>query len=248
MVLDSTIRYTITGIINDIINTYGVLSKNAVSSYLYKDNNRGLQYRNHEVYSISAGASKMCIIFEGLMDWVIKIPLMYDCSRREENTRKQWFAEDIKNGYFGSYLHYSPDLCKEEVNLYKAAVEAGIDKVFAEEKKVMTYHGIPIYAQARIDSNFMNSDRSDDEPDDELDDEIEEKLWTIETSSSIDDLFELQPFMEDLYNYTGKNFLNVMSFIVDNDINDLHNENVGYDFNGHPIFFDYSGFHNPTAA
>lgn len=244
MELNSSIRYTITGIINDIINTYGVFSKGAVSSYLYKDNNQGMQYRNNEVYSIFAGASKMCIIFESLMDWVIKIPLMYDCSKKEENIRKQWFVKDIRNGYFGTYLDYSFDLCKVEVNNYKAAIEAGINKVFAEEKKIMTYHGIPIYAQARIDSNFMNSDRSDDKPDDDFYDELDEALNTIETSSAIDDLYELTPFMEDLYNYVGKSkFLNVMSFLVDNDINDLHNENVGYDFNGHPIFFDYSGFH-----
>lgn len=244
MILNSSIRYTIIQILNEIINTYGVLSKQALDEYLYKDNKWKIGYKNGEAYSIYAGISKMVIIFDSLTEWVVKIPIMYGASNRTEPKYRETFKKDVRNGKFNSYLVFDTDLCEKEVALYKEASKIGIGEFFSEERKVMNYHGVPIYVQKRVNWTYMDSDRFEEPTDDSITDSIEDVLIAGDYSNTVCDLCALAPFAEDLYKAVDSEqvFKNILQFITDFHINDLHDENVGYDLNGVPVFFDYSGF------
>lgn len=245
MVLNSAMRYAVTKIINNIIDSYGIISRQSVDKYVYSPRkNIGKFYG--EPYCLYNGCSKLCIIFDNLEDWVVKLPIAYDLTSKDEAELRKISEPDVKKGKFNTYLTLQRDLCAHEVNIYQDAVLAGVEDFFAEEKKEFTYHGIPIYVQRKIECEYCNSDRHGDEKDEELDDTIDEILNNICISDVIDDLYEHTQFMEDLYKFslTKQKFINLMSFIDDNNINDLHDENFGYDFNGEPVFFDYSGYNH----
>lgn len=172
----------------------------------------------------AAGATKFVFLFEDT-DFVIKLP--YRGTIYEDE-----FSE-FCGGFCGSW-----DYCETEVNLYKAAKEAGLERCFAKTTEVGTLNGHPLYAQEKAliwgDIHDIN-DYSE-----------QKKRSTRERCQSGDKYYYcFHPcWLSDFLDYYGEEmFDQFMDFIEEYVIEDLHSSNLGY-INGRPVVVDYSSFHN----
>ena len=247
---DSAVIYTVKKFIDSILETYGILSRRTLDDYM-----SGRKWKEYisdfsECFELAYGTTKACLIFDDY-NYVVKIPLYYTLARKDENYMGEWMSNERKKGvYLG--ISKAEDSCRIETEIYNRAKEWGLDDVFAAEEKIMTYHGIPIYAQKRIDTTYFNSDNymtiDDLEEDDDVSDKYNEIMQLVCANIELADCDEINCFLEnvnfiiDLYEVYRSRFLNIISFIITEHIDDLHNENVGYDMGGRPIIFDYSGF------
>lgn len=127
----------------------------------------------------------------------------------------------------------SIDYSYREYRNYRAAVEWGLDEYFAEVQFLgQLSNGVDAYLQRRYDvdpeaasNSFYNylsesCELSEDEIDEEYDD------MSVENS------------LNAMFGYNKK----LLDFIWEFDINDLHEENYGYDENVCPILIDFAGF------
>ena len=148
-----------------------------------------------------------------------------------------------KNGAYPTFAK-EDDYCKIEADNFAEAEARGLDLYFAAEYKVMNYHGMPIYAQERISITYYDSDRYDEPVDDDYWGEIEYTINNLGATKEMCELADNGAFVEDLYEYSGADFEDLLNFIAEFSITDLHDENVGYDEQGCPKLIDYSGFHS----
>lgn len=179
-------------------------------------------YADKNGISFFHGASKLVIIDEE-SDWVIK--LSYDCS------------VDVDEGMESDY-------CKRELYNYEKACEEGVDKFFAEIHMIGEVDGIEVYLQEKlkvddgveedVDKIFRDYAYSLDESYyDEIEDDDERE------SILADDVYEMDEGerIEAIFGFEKR----LITFIEDNDINDLHSGNFGYR-GADLVIMDYSGW------
>jgi len=168
--------------------------------------------KEHGVFA-TCGASKAVFVFED-MDYVIKVP----------------FAND------------SFDYCYKEVWVYKEAVEAGYDEVFAPcyiLGHYRFYDGdqpfmFPFYAMLKLDCSGKSIARWAGDSN--------AHLYNSKESydADSDDVVEM---MDDYYGGDGWNIYDVVDWLYDHcDASDLHGGNFGLNKDGRPMFVDYSGY------
>lgn len=179
-------------------------------------------YANKNGISFFCGASKLVIVDEE-SDWVIK--LSFDCS------------VDVDEGMESDY-------CKRELYNYEKACEEGVEKFFAEICMVGEVDGIEVYLQEKlkvddgvekdVDQIFRDYVYSLDESYyDDIEDEDERE------SILADDVYEMDEGerIEAIFGFEER----LITFIEDNDINDLHSGNFGYRGTD-LVIMDYSGW------
>lgn len=179
-------------------------------------------YADKNGISFFHGASKLVIIDEE-SDWVIK--LSYDCSI------------DVDEGMESDY-------CKRELYNYEKACEEGIDKFFAEIHMVGEVDGIEVYLQEKlkvddgveedVDKIFRDYVYSLDESYyDDIEDEDERRALLA------DEVYEMDEGerIEAIFGFEER----LITFIENNDINDLHSGNFGYR-GADLVIMDYSGW------
>ena len=126
--------------------------------------------------------------------------------------------------------------CEDELEIYNAAVEAGVEGAFAECFKADDWFDIPFY--------FMESLVINDE------EVLEEAAHN--TLSKNDDL-DFDEVWDELNCICGRDYALVKAFITEDEaltdflwsncVNDLHSENFGWSLDtGLPVMCDYSGF------
>lgn len=179
-------------------------------------------YADKNGISFFCGASKLVIVDEE-SDWVIK--LSFDCSIDAD--------EGIESDY-----------CKRELYNYKMACEEGIDKFFAEICMVGEVDGIEVYLQERL--------KVDDGVEDDVDQIFRDYVYSLDESyydniedederSAIltDDVYDMDEGerIEAIFGFEEK----LITFIENNDINDLHSGNFGYR-GADLVIMDYSGW------
>ena len=180
-------------------------------------------YAEDNRLSFACGASKFCIIDEE-SDWVIKIS--FDCSYDVED-------EDMEVDY-----------CKRELYNYEKACEAGLEKYFATIFKIGEIDGIEIYLQEKLEANDGTIDdveqlfydyvyANDQEYYDEIEDEddrnsaVWEDIYDMSIGERVEAIFG---FIKEL-----------IRFIEEYEINDLHSANYGYR-GSELVIMDYSGW------
>ena len=126
------------------------------------------------------------------------------------------------------------DYCKIESDYYKEAEEAGIEYMFAPEEEfnqnIIKY---PIYIQLRVETDpffFKKSSYRSEISKDNYDSMME--------MGCCEELIEQMALT-----YSEEDIEAFCSFVSENYINDIHEENYGY-FEGRPVVFDYSGLSN----
>ena len=119
------------------------------------------------------------------------------------------------------------DWCKTEVEIYERIRAAGYEKYFAAEQKYFENSAWVCYLQVRADG--FGYGYNYDSPLTRADYERAEDVAMDEEVA--------QAFAE---YYSEDEFRDLMRFIEDEGIHDLHSGNVGF-FKGYPVFIDYSG-------
>lgn len=167
------------------------------------------------------GATKGVLMFEKL-GFVIKIPFIGDTDQQfhgANNSENDW------------------NYCETEYEIFKLAERENIGKCFANIEKAYIINDHPIYIQefAYISDSKTTSCISHTE-----EDEDKAKTYCHKAKVDIHDSF----WLGDAIAYYGeKIFQKLMSFIKDNEINDLHGGNIGY-IGERPVLIDYSGYNN----
>lgn len=129
------------------------------------------------------------------------------------------------------------DYCKREAENYELARECGIEDMFAECAYVLTYEGRDIYAMefADVDDNQTCSDlREKMESVSHLsEEEIDDILYDIDGCDVVGELLN--------YYYSLNMIRRFNELCYHNQINDIHDSNVGY-INNRLVIIDYAGY------
>lgn len=170
---------------------------------------------------VNTGESKIVFYFSEYPEWVVKIPFQGVRFVDEENTV--------------SYTDtYTTNYCEAELCYYYDAINEEVEDAFAEEHWLFDMCGADFYCAEYCE--LMTCDKM----------EASEKARTVaekikkNSISPYNDIFQWTPLLIDCY---GEEFSKrVVDFIIKQDIEDLHNENVGFSRDGKFKLIDYSGF------
>ena len=177
-----------------------------------------------------SGATK-AVIIPPEENFVIKIPFQGFISERYNRDRQCWEDEFVR--YDSAYCSGSEwDYCLSEVEIYKRAVEAGVQQIFAKTEFITTVDGHPIYIQEKAEI-FNRGEHS--HPREQLR-KTREKTKDYYCEANED-------WLTDVLEYYGEDiFLDFLRFVDDLQLTDLHSGNLGY-INNRPVITDYSGYY-----
>lgn len=172
-------------------------------------------------FCFDAGASKLALIFKNL-SYVIKIPFSGNYSEEEE------YGDFCNAGSWGNW-----DYCEAEENIYQHAKTNGLEECFAKTERIATINGYPIYKQEYVTVyNYGESSCHTQQDEEKINSFCEEEdFYACEKN-----------WLADVLAYFGETVFNkLVAFIRQEDINDLHNGNIGY-IGLKPVLMDYSGW------
>lgn len=168
------------------------------------------------------GCSKIVLFFDEYPDVVVKIP--FDGVRSVDSGKD---FEVVTNEW--NFIH---NYCAEELDIWYEAVEANVEKVFAEEAFVGRYHDLSLYAAERCNMDYGYAAMTAPSED------SKEKAKKI----TKDVYSEANEYIPTIIEQHGEEFAKkVLDFIEEFDINDLHSDNVGFKC-GLFKFVDYSSY------
>lgn len=183
----------------------------------------------------ASGATKGVLIFKDL-NFVIKIPFKYGSDHRwyNEETDEYEYEGDI---YCGAECPCGWDYCEVETIKYDNAKEYDVQECFAKTELLGHIDDYPIYKQefATIYQYSSNSNSSHTKEDEEkVEDYCHQHRYDCFNTSWLSDAFVF---------FGEKKFYNLMAYIQDFNIEDLHSYNLGY-IGMRPVLVDYSSFNN----
>ena len=184
-------------------------------------------------FILASGVSKVAIIPKE-KNYVIKIP--YYGKYRKSNGIKCF------DPYFSS-ISKSSDYCKSEEIIYNKAKANGLDTFFAEIEQIGKIKSIPIYVQRKA-VIFEDVYYPEDDEEENLNEHEISIFKTITTKYSdlVEDEYLPISWMKDfICSYGELAFDKLYNFLSDNNIQDLHSENIGYIYE-RPVLVDFSGF------
>ena len=177
----------------------------------------------HLPITLSSGETKVCVLSKDCPDWVIKVGFV-------RTTSPGYVEEDT-----------AKDFCALEAEYYAKACDNRIEEYFAATYKIGEIDGVEIFMQeyARTDddmfsdlfSNYVSEDFEKDE------DEDDDDYWS-RVSAYVEDMDN----EERIYAVLGPHSEDVVEFIIEHDINDLHSGNWGVTKDGRFVMVDYSGY------
>lgn len=174
-----------------------------------------------KTFKYDSGATKGVLIFEQF-NFVIKIPFNFNCEMEPF-----YGADDSGPGW--NYCEVE-EIKSEKAELY------GIGECFAKTIYVGSVGEYPIYAQ-----EFAKIYTSSGSPSPKKSEEEYEKIEDM--CDGIGECFN-RIWLSDALDYFGeKVFYNLLSFIDDFEISDLHDGNIGY-IGMRPVLVDYSSFND----
>lgn len=199
--------------------------------------------------SFHHGASKVALEIEDFPEVVIKIPFMGDYKIHEDESEfdvtclnSEWM--DV----FDSALGWGSkewDYCKAEVTMcdwiYKEY--PSIFPFFAEIQFLMGYNDHPIYIQKKVEHIAeQDSDLLD------YDERLSKKLYSkisdryYESFSDEDSIELFSRLLSCAYDKYNPKVINTLIRFCNDNVNDLHAQNFGFNEDGIICIFDYSGY------
>lgn len=192
-------------------------------------------WEDYEDFKFDCGATKLIIIPKN-KDYVIKIPFTglytFETDDNVEDNEKDIIS-----------VNYNQmDICEREIDIYKKA-SGLLKKIIAPNIYVGTYKNIPIYIQKKIKKNFVDSYFGHLYEDDYFSRYSSFNRKKIIEKISEDSDYYLNRVYVDLImkTYGIKNTLNMLKE-MNTCIEDLHEFNYGFDFNGNCVLFDIGGY------
>ena len=232
-----------------------ILGNNATGIYIHRDVvKRNIDYEDAsllssvgenpfyiegiEGFEIHYGMTKLCIYpLSRKIPYVIKIPITHIYKYEEnENNDEDYYDEDedffinrkaIKIG------SAKQDACDVERVIFEY-FSSNVQDIMAENYYIDTYNGIPVYIQEKAYVSYATN-FSIHGCKVGLDNEIS---FLMDINSDI----ENKDFVYNvILNYGVKEAIEIFE-AIGNEIDDLHDENYGYNREGKPIIFDYAGY------
>ena len=183
--------------------------------------------------SYATGATKGVLIFPDL-NFVIKIPFKYG---DEHNSYDECDDNYYSDMYCGADCPNGWDYCEVETIKYENAEEYDVQDCFAKTELLGTIKDYPIYKQ-ELATIYTNADSSTSSHTKEDEEKVEKYC-----DQHRYDCFNTD-WLSDAYVYFGEEkFYNLMAYIQDYNIEDLHSHNIGY-IGMRPVLVDYSSFNN----
>ena len=214
---------------NYILNLLSTFNLKHLSQYNFMKKLQALD----DNFILASGVSKVAIIPKE-KNYVIKIP--YYGKYRKNNGIKCF------DPYFSS-ISKSSDYCKSEEIIYNKAKANGLDTFFAEIEQIGKIKSIPIYVQRKA-VIFEDVYYPEDDEEENLNEHEISIFKTITTKYSdlVEDEYLPLSWMKDfICSYGELAFDKLYNFLSDNNIQDLHSENIGY-ICEIPVLVDFSGF------
>lgn len=225
----------------------------------------GQDYEGNEFF-IDSGASKIVLILEDIFNKVIKIPITqfefsnsteYCCEASDEQLKEAdccgerynciycdcpHFNEDNQycvEDFCGANSSNGDDYCEAETKVYQWAIDENLEEFFAKTEYLFTTKtGVKIYIQDKVENPDSYSFNR------EVSEETKEKYKEI-TSTNNNARILTSDFAKVIIEHYGvEKFVDLINFIGKYGLSDFHSTNVGYDKEGKPIIFDYSGFYS----
>ena len=212
-----------------ILNLLSTFNLKHLSQYNFMKKLQALD----DSFILASGVSKVAIIPKE-KNYVIKIP--YYGKYRKSNGIKCF------DPYFSS-ISKSSDYCKSEEIIYNKAKANGLDTFFAEIEQIGKIKSIPIYVQRKA-VIFEDVYYPEDDEEENLNEREVSIFKTITTKYSdlVEDEYLPISWMKDfICSYGELAFDKLYNFLSDNNIQDLHSENIGY-ICERPVLVDFSGF------
>ena len=212
-----------------ILNLLSIFNLKHLSQYNFMKKLQALD----DNFILASGVSKVAIIPKE-KNYVIKIP--YYGKYRKSNGIKCF------DPYFSS-ISKSSDYCKSEEIIYNKAKANGLDTFFAEIEQIGKIKSIPIYVQRKA-VIFEDVYYPEDDEEENLNEREVSIFKTITTKYSdlVEDEYLPISWMKDfIFSYGELAFDKLYNFLSDNNIQDLHSENIGY-ICEKPVLVDFSGF------
>lgn len=173
------------------------------------------------------GVSKICLFYENLKDWVIKVPILgYYYNEEDEYVDFTHSGGDKPNDY-----------CSIEAEYCFQADKYGLGECFAKTYYICTLQGIDFYCSEKIEEPFYS--RSSNACSDFSYISARDLINCYGKYNSPLNLDQLQFFI-DSYGYELSEKL--MQFLIDFDIQDLHNGNIGFDTVNNVKIIDCAGW------
>jgi hypothetical protein len=128
------------------------------------------------------------------------------------------------------------DYCHAEILLLQSAKEYQVEEIFCQEEMIGQIQNFPIYIQ-EVAEVYDESERSSSVTQEEID--FAEEQCEINNYYFKD---SIMGWVADVINYYGEEkFEDLVEFIKDYDIEDLHMGNVGY-IGSRPVIIDFASF------
>lgn len=199
--------------------------------------------------SFHHGASKVALEIEDFPEIVIKIPFMGDYKIHEDESEFDFTCLNSEwMNMFNCALGFCSkkwDYCKAEVITYDwiYRVYPSIIPFFAEIEFLMEYNGHPVYIQKKVEHIAeKDSDLID------YDEKLSKKLYSkisdkYYESFCDDDSMELfSKLLSCAYDRYDTMVIDTLIRFCNDNVNDLHMQNFGFDEDGIICIFDYSGY------
>jgi len=131
--------------------------------------------------------------------------------------------------------------CRRECEFYKEACKEHLERYFAAEYRIGAIHGVDIYLQEKVTpdekrisfdlrEHIMNVYNIECCSEEELEEAIQDGI----DCSDVEDIY---------YAVTGEKIEDELLYFLDeNNIDDLHTGNWGFTEDGRVVIFDYSGY------
>lgn len=189
-----------------------------------------------EVNWIKNGVSKIVISYNDIPNYVIKVPFKGRYNDCYDETELFTYAS-----YEKPYTNINAwDYCESETNCYHDAKEYyDLGDMFAKTEYLGKIEDIPIYISEKIttlmsDTRVRNSSEHTEKIARSLRDKYEIDWGFCEGKG-------LSAFIDC---YGEKRAEELVSFLEEYDIGDLHEGNIGYDLYGNVKIIDYSGWYD----
>ena len=182
-----------------------------------------------------AGATKLVLFYDDIPDYVIKLPIFgyYD----EWNDK--YFEFQKSNCYCP--IEENNNYCAAECYYTELAYQYKLEDMFIKTEVLTKIHGIPVYISERIDcinEPWENEYLCED-------DAViysAQNLYHQYKNGLDKSKFYLENLILFIDYYGLKRTNQLIDFILQNNIQDLHNANIGFDFNGDLKIIDCAGF------
>lgn len=223
------------------------LPEEAFLCSLWAEENAG--YFDKEDIYLYYGASKL-VVYPKYEEFVIKIPYIgyvdeddvvygeYDWDCVDPVSYEN--ITDFSNAAYPLYDNFGWDYCRTESEYFILAQQYGIEKMFAQTLYTGTYQHNPIYIQEKCCSLEHSSRKIRESCNVNLDKSID-LVKTYSKGYNTNCYTSLTSLM--LKDYSEKDCINLIKFLSDYNIGDLHPGNYGFsEIDGRPILIDYSDF------